>query len=230
MYKALLGKNVVRVSAVHLLLLLGVVLWAGFKGCAIRERRPLVMPVEFLVAVPAAVETAGPAPVVIPKPAPPPEPAPVPRPVAEPPRPRPRPPVERSTTRITRTPDSRPAAPVTPTLSEEEIRRLLAEGARPSDRTVDPGVDARMRELIRRTLYNAWTQPSREDAGNAEVVIEIRLASNGAISGHSVARSSGNAMLDQSVVRAVQSVSRIDGLVSDFAARNPSIRIAFRVE
>lgn len=229
MYKALLGKNIIKVSAAHLLLLLAVVLWAGFKGCSMRQRKLLIMPVEFTVAVPAAIEAVAPAPA--PEPVrPPPAPAPAP-PVAEPPRaPRPRPQVERSTTRVTRAPDSRPATPATPALSEEEIRRLLAEGARPSDRTVDPGVDARMRELIRRTLYEAWTQPSREDAGNAEVVIEIRLAPSGVISGHSIARSSGNHMLDQSVVRAVGSVSRIDGLVADFAARNPSIRIAFRVE
>lgn len=225
-------RTVFCVSAVHMAVILVLIFWAGWKGCAERHK-PLIIPVEFTVAVAPEYaeeqitlqEPVAPVPkqINIPEEAvePPPKPKPKPKPVKRA--------IERSTARVTRRDDSAAVKPA-PALSEEEIKKLLLEGAKPADHTSDPGEDARMAAIIHRRLYAAWLQPSREDAGNAVAVVEIRLAGSGRIVGAEIIRSSGNAILDQSVRQAVQSVPRIDGLSNDFVLRNPVIKVSFKVE
>jgi len=115
-------------------------------------------------------------------------------------------------------------------MTEEEIRKLLAEGAKLSDHTSIPDEDSRCFEIVRRTLYGAWSQPGRAEAGNAQAEITLRLGPGGKILGSEIARPSGNRVLDRSVLDALNAVERISGLTAGFMERHKVITISFRVE
>lgn len=193
-------------------------LLGALSGCRMLFRRPRperLVPVEFTVAAPAE-------PVA--------EAAPLPAEEAPPPAPEPR--VRRdikvSRERVRR---ALPAPPSTERrLSSEEIRRLLAVGAKPADETSVPDEERRCLDLIRRAFYTAWVQPSAEEAGGAEAEVAVRLGPGGTISGASLVRPSGRAVLDDSVMKGVRSVTRIEGLTAGFLTRYPEVVISFRVE
>ena len=206
-----------RVTAVHVGVLLVWVLVSGVRWL-FKRREPIVVPIEF------TVETSAPEPEPIAwpdEPSPEPEPKPVPDHKPE------KKPVERSTRRITRTENTPPKKN---RLTEEEIRKLLAKGARPSDHTSIPDEDARCFEIVRRTLYETWAQPAAADVGGTTVEAVIRLAGDGRIVGRDLKRASGDAALDRSVMDALQIVQRIEGLTPGFVERHPTVSVLFRVE
>ncbi len=117
------------------------------------------------------------------------------------------------------------------TLTKEEILRLLAQGAKPSDRTTIPGEEDRCLMVIHNTLYEAWVQPSREEVGDLVVGIEIKFLMDGSIVGRKMVSSSGNDLLDSSAMQAVNIVKRIPGLSEDFLKRHGFvITVSFKVE
>ncbi len=126
-------------------------------------------------------------------------------------------------------PNSNPPNASMKRLSQEEIARLLALGATPGNRNLTPEGEAFDFEVIRRRLYKAWAQPgSASSKLSAEV--EIRLNSAGNIISRRMLRSSGNAVMDESVMEAVNSVLRIDGLTPGFIDRkNGRVTIVFEV-
>ncbi len=201
----------------------------------------LIIPVEFMVDVrpletavaiaepvpePVAVPEPPAVPVPEPVPDPIPDPAPVPVTEPEPPRPR-RPPIEPSRQRVIRVTGAE--APPTPTLSPAEIERLLAEGARPSDRTVVPGEDQRMMARIRDLLHAAWVEPSAAEAGGREAVLTLTLDASGRIVSGGVTKASGSEPLDASVRDVLARVREIPGVSADFVRRYPQIHVAFQV-
>lgn len=115
-------------------------------------------------------------------------------------------------------------------LTPEEIRDLLMRGAKPGDTTQIPDRDDIGYGLIRQTLYNAWIQPSREEAGGRDVGAEIRLRRDGTIISFRLIRPSGNAAMDSSVMRALQAVPRISGLSPGFLAGHDVVTIAFKLQ
>ncbi len=211
-----------------LLALLLVSAFAG-RGCG---KRIEITEIEFLVEVPAA-EAAAPDTLAGPVPPPPdpeerPDPDPVPDPEEPPPpAPRQREPIRVSRNRVRREVEPEPSRP---TLSEEELKRLLREGATPADRTVDPGEDARCLARLREALYGAWAQPSAGDVGPRPVVMEISLGAGGTIVDRRLRESSGSPAMDDSVLRAVASVSRVPGLTPGFISRHTRLSIEFRVQ
>jgi TonB family protein len=218
------------VSATHAAIVALAVVFPGCQSLFLKKAET-VIPVEFLVEVPPepahSVSVQAGSATVPPEPtpvnmavdrAPPPKPAPTPAPAK----------VQRSPKRITRNPDA-PSRP--PPLSEEEIRRLLAEGARPSDRTViPPSEDARCMAIIRDQLYAAWIQPSREEAGDAVAEVAIRLTSDGGILERRMLKGSGNASLDASVMKAIERVGRFPGLPASFVEKHQVVTIAFKLQ
>lgn len=214
-------RNVKVVAALHVAMVL--LLGAGSWIAALASRPPeAIMPIEFVVAVPPAAPKSAPAPAPDPAPAPEPEPEPEPdtRPVA-------RREIKVSRKRVTRTP-RRAAAPTT--LSAEEIRRLLDDGATPSDHTNVPDADARSLESIRRRLYGVWEQPSAAEAGAAVAEGRLRFHPDGSVISAELSKPSGNEVLDASVRHALRSVSRIEGLSASFLKRHPVVTVSFRVE
>jgi TonB family protein len=138
-------------------------------------------------------------------------------------------PITTSKKLVTRTPD-RPTAKKTKTLSDEEIRKLLERGVPVGDHTVLPDEDTLSLESIRRAFYEAWDQPSREESAGKIVRAEITLAADGRITGRRILEKSGIPAMDDSVMRALDMVTRVNGLTADFHRRFPSVTIAFEVE
>jgi TonB family protein len=118
-------------------------------------------------------------------------------------------------------------------LSAEEIRRLLAAGARISDRTSIPMGDlweAGYYNHVHEMMYRVWNQPASLSAGaglSAEVL--IRVQHDGAIVSRKIARSSGNSLMDESVMKALQSVPWLKSLPTQFEDESKEIRILFEL-
>ena len=236
-----------------------------FKGC---EHSPdaLILPVELqleaavigprterLPGRPSPTPPQPPPPEPEP-PAPVPEPPPPPAPVPEPPQPAPprpevapqpvappkptRAPIERSTTKITRSatpptpsqPRQRPPRPLT----AGELRGLLGGGSSGGPGT--PGAtrntiteDEATLARIQRLLHAAWIQPGTGAFKGMETRVVFRLLPDGRITGEQVDSSSGSSEVDASTLTAVRGVGRLDGLPADFALRFPSITVVFEV-
>jgi TonB family protein len=124
----------------------------------------------------------------------------------------------------------RDQGPRRPTLSPEEIRGLLEMGARPGDHTSIPGEEQMCLELIRRRLYDAWTQPSSAEAAGATAEVRLRLLPGGVLGERAMVRGSGNPAVDASVMEAVNAVRSVQGLTTEFLRRHETVVIAFRVE
>jgi len=93
----------------------------------------------------------------------------------------------------------RPGSP-TQTLSPEEIRRLLALGAKVGDHTSIPADDMdRCKIVIRNAFFDAWDPPSRAEVGNAKTVVRVWFREGGWIVRWKVEQESGIPMLDHSV-------------------------------
>jgi len=226
------------VAIVHAVLLLLIFSRSGIVR--LLESEPeLVIPVEFVVDVSPAMPDVGdvlpdipepePIPETIPEP-PAPIPEPDPAPNTEPPKPKPpkRKKIKVSNKRITRSSNSN--RPKQTRLSAAEIKKLLAQGARPGDYTSVPDENARCLAMIKKTLDAVWDQPSAEAAGDSVAVLQIKLSGNGRVSGGKLTRKSGNAALDNSVLRIAGNVRRIPGLTPNFIRRHPSVTISFTVD
>ena len=216
----------VIVAAAHLVLVLGI---CSFSGCSLFEPEPEVtVPVEFIVEVPAAGQQEE-----IPSRELPAEPV-KPTEHVDPPEPKPKlkrtSEIEVSRERIKRNGDDQ--KPPTVKLTPEEIRRRLALGAKEGDRTtVIPEEETRCLMVIRETLYAAWRQPSTAEAGSTVVRAEISFNGDGRIVGRRLAGASGNSVMDTSVMQAIRSVQRINGLTARFLERHQfKITVAFKVE
>jgi TonB family protein len=118
-------------------------------------------------------------------------------------------------------------------LSADEIRRLLAAGARISDHTSIPMGDlweAGYYNHVHEMMYRVWNQPTSLSASigmNAEVL--IRVQRDGTITSREMIRSSGNAIMDESVMKAVQSVSKLKPLPVQCPGSSKDIRILFEL-
>jgi len=160
-------------------------------------------------------------------------PAPEP-PAPEPPKDIPEPPktpkkeIKKSEKKIKRT----EATPPKPKLTEAEIRKQLSEGAamsKPQGQVSDFPF-AWYLSLVRERMYQAWAQPS-ELAGSAglRAEVEIRVERSGTITRRRMVRPSGNTVMDQSVMRAVESVSTLKELPPGYGGAYKDITIEFEL-
>ncbi len=208
----------------------GVVLLLLFHSGIVRlfEPKPeVVVPVEFVVdTTPLMPDVSE----VLPDMSEPEtEPEPEPQTIPEPePKPRPRKKIEVSRKKITRS--NAPKPKKQKQLSEEEIRKLLAAGAKPSDHTSVPDEDARCFSIIKDALHAAWEQPSAEAAGDAVAVLRITLGRDGTVKRSDLHKSSGNPALDSSVKAVGINIHRIHGLTGDFIRRHSSVTVSFTVD
>jgi outer membrane biosynthesis protein TonB len=211
-------RNLRIVALIHVAVVI-VLCFTAFRRCVVRREPERTVPVEFLVEVPPAPEAEA-APVAEPPPTPPPERAPAPRERKK---------IEISRKRVTRTTGrSTPAKP----LSEEEIRKLLAQGARPADRTVVPPDEAsRSLALIRQAFEAAWHPPGAEGIDVSEVSVRIRFTADGTVVQRDLVAPSGNEVLDASVRQALAAIRQVKGLSTAFLEdRGHVVTIAFEVK
>ena len=208
---------------------------------------------EFVVEPPGDPEAADPPP---PEPEPEPEPDPEPDdiPVPDPPKPeppRPEPPkpeppkkkpieVSRKVVTFDKPAPPQPAPPPKvetrkigtkgSSLSEEEYRRMLDLGATVSDHTSIPADEAsRCAALVRDQLYRAWKRPDSSAITGTPPTIAISLSDAGTVLGVELRRSSGNAALDESAVRAARAAGTFRNLTPRFIRANKPLVIQFQL-
>lgn len=192
-----------------------------------KQRKEIVTFVDFTVALPEQPPTVTPV-----KDIRPPEP---PKPKVEPPKRdvpetvKPKPKIERSTNRVVRTAPK----PATPPLSQEEIKKLLAAGARISDRTSIPAdLESGMwyYATVRQIMYDAWPQPGASVPAGTTARVEIRVMRDGTVVRRTLAGPSGNNVMDQSVMRAVEAVPKLPPLPAAWNGPWRDISIEFVLE
>lgn len=232
----------------HVAVIALVIFYANSKGC-LHTKKPLEV-VDFTIAVDPYEEPDQPDPPKEPeevKPAPKPEPEEIP--VVKPkPKPKPKKPepkkVEKKKPekpkivkgkRVTRkqTLVKTTVKPKGPTMSEAEIRKFL-KGRTPvtiGERTSLPANERSWNaSIIKKTLYSAWRQPSRETAGRCVAMVTISLGRGGTLSNPRITSSSGSATFDQSALAAVRAVTRIPELSEAFIRETPEIIVEFKID
>ena len=189
-----------------------------------------MIPVDIMFAAPAEAVSAPPDPVALPPPPPPspPEEFKIPDPKPDPKPKRERKPIKVSDKVVNKR--IAPERPRKPPPSEEDIKKLMGVDDRPRTPQVSPTDDQWCLALIQRCLYDAWSQPSATEAGRAEVEVTIGLGPDGTITSRRLAKSSGNGAMDQSVMAAVNAVSKIPGLSPAFIRRRSTVTIVFRIK
>lgn len=225
-----LFRRSLKISTIfHVLIVLLLILIPSLVNRRIqKQRREIVTYVDFTVALPEPPsiqpvrEIKPPEP---PKPKPePPKPSPVPEQTVKP-----KPTVQRSTNRVVRAPPK----PAQPPLTAEEIRKLLAAGARISDRTsipTDVPAGAWYYSVVRDKLYDAWVQPGGAVRPGTSVEVEIRVLRDGTIASYRMLRPSGNTVMDESVRRALETVKRLPPLPSEWGGPHRDISVEFVLE
>ena len=113
-------------------------------------------------------------------------------------------------------------------LSEADMRRLLNGDSRFGDGS-PISQEFVVLDMVRQAMYRAWDQPT--DIGIAGLVtkVELTFSSDGAIIGSRLMNGSGNAVMDASVMRAVQSVRRVSGLPPSYLASHRRIPVSFEL-
>lgn len=155
-------------------------------------------------------------------------------PAPEPPKPVskdiPEPKIKKSTKKIKR---PEPPKPKAPALSQEEIKKLLAAGAKISDRTSIPADEfpfAWYFALVRQTMYDAWNQPSTLSASaGLTTEVTLRVLRDGTITQRKMTRASGNKLMDDSVMKAVEAVPKLRPLPPGFGGSSKDIVIEFEL-
>lgn len=114
------------------------------------------------------------------------------------------------------------------TLSDADLRRLLN-----SDTKFGEGNPA-TREMvymdaIKQAMYRAWDQPTSLGIAGLVARVEFTFNNNGSIAGCRLSASSGNATMDESVMRAARSVRRISDVPTEFFASHHRITVAFEL-
>jgi len=204
----------IGVVVAHVVVVLVVVVWPTWRKPP--KQVPVPMEFEFAVVQPEPSRAA-----IVPKiqqPEAPPEPRPVKR----------RRPVIETGRRMQRPSDAAPPKAVKPP-SESQIRKMLALKADTPRRAPSSKDDRAFVALVRDTMYRAWVQPSSGAPDGLVVRVTIRLSGTDSVVAATIARSSGNATMDESVETALRAVKRIPGLSADFARRNPSLTIDFEL-
>lgn len=224
------------VAIVHVVLFVACLV---VPGCMrfFQKKELTTIPVDFMVDTrPPAPDS--PAPIVPDNPEPPPpvpDPEPEPDPIVpkpepvKPPEP-PKPPRKRP--EIIKGPRMvrKQTQPPKPRLTQQEIDRLLAAGAKPSETTSVPSEAARGEALIHDQFHEAWKQPSYEAAGGRDAFLIVVFTPNGTVKSFRLKKKSGSDLLDRSVLDAARSVPRVFGLTAAFIAQDPEVTIRFHVK
>lgn len=90
--------------------------------------------------------------------------------------------------------------------------------------------DALSKGLIYQAFHDAWDQPGYADVGGSVVTVSVQLLGNGIVTRPVLVKSSGNEVMDASVMQAVRSVGRINGLSAEFVRKHSDIEFRFKVE
>lgn len=114
-------------------------------------------------------------------------------------------------------------------MSAKEVKDRLLAGFKPGDHTTEVDDDTLYRQLIRNQLYKAWAQPSSIDVAGLKAKVELELGAGGRVLSSRIAVPSGNAVMDDSVQRALSSVTRFPSLPDTFIDKCRRITVTFEL-
>lgn len=225
-------------TVVHLTVLVLLALWPLINRLLHPPKPPELITFIDLVAG----NPAPPAPVVKeekppdPKPEPtPPKPEPEPEKPIPDPAPRPdKPKIKVNTNRIVRKADVVTPKPKAPTLTKAQIERMLNENVRFTSTGGrsggDPSALASYYSQVREAMYGAWRQPSGVGASGIRTQVRIKIMRSGVVMSRVKVTGSGHAVMDASVMSAVQSVSRLRPFPPDLTDDFLEVTIEFVLE
>jgi colicin import membrane protein len=132
-------------------------------------------------------------------------------------------------------------APTGKKMSESEIKRLLASGITGTGggggsfglggTGTGPATDMDLYYgYVFKILYEAWIQPSDLAGSQISSSVRIRVKKDGTILARDMIRPSGNAVMDQSVMKAVNKFNRLKPLPASFNGSSKDITIDFQLE
>ncbi len=226
-----------RIAGVHLALVMALFVSSWFRGCRKSSQEDVIY-VDLVASLPAApVETLtidrDPEPIQEQEPPPPVEERPPPPPPVEerapPPeetRPR-REPIVVSRERVRRGTDEPQQ-----TLSAEEIRREMERATRNiRSEVTSVAIPRSYHDHVGQVMHSAWRQPRGLSLpADAMTTVVIRVNRDGTIVSRRQTRSSGNSVMDSSVMAAVESVARLQPLPSSFSGNHADITINFGLD
>lgn len=225
-------------AATHAALLVAIIASSMLRGCFFSQRpRELVTFIALQDPAPPMADLQMPPLPDPPKPEDPkpPEPEPpkdIPEPPKDPPKPKP-PKIEVSKVKV-RKPVQPPPTPKAKPPTAEELRKMLASG-KPLG---PPGPVGPVSDfpfdwyfaLVRKAMYDAWEQPGGLSASSGlKVIVEVRVARDGTVLKRDVIRTSGHALMDESVNRALQAVRQLPALPAEYRGSTRDIQIAFEL-
>ena len=117
-------------------------------------------------------------------------------------------------------------------LSADEIKKALGKIVPLPSRNADSSeiAFARYLSLIRTIMYKSWEQPGALSGKKGLVTtVLIRVHRNGEIVQQKIIQSSGNVLMDTSVIEAVESVKRLPELPRGFGDKYKDITIDFEL-
>ncbi len=103
------------------------------------------------------------------------------------------------------------------TLSDAEIKKLLAAGYKPgATEQLAANEESMCLGFLKRSIDEKWAQLSPQIGRAGTVHISIRFDRSGCIAASSIAKSCGDVTSDAAALRVVQSLGRVRGLTSAF--------------
>ena len=121
-----------------------------------------------------------------------------------------------------------------PQISEADFRRLVKEGIKEGDFNSLPGggepsLFAPYYLYLRSTLYASWQQPDELAGAGLVAQVRIRVARDGTVLSRALARGSGHGVMDDSVMKAVNRVSKLRPLPAGYTGAYKDITVDFEL-
>ncbi len=230
-------RNTIISAALHIGVVVALLLFS--TGSCLRPRKPreIKMMATLVGAVPPQPE---PPKDDVPEPKPDkPQPAPpkdaVPEPKPEQPKPKPKPEQPKPKPKPEQPkPKPKPEQPKPKPLTERQLKDILSRSIKPSDLArslpADSGRFDWYYDSLREIMYGAWLPPrSLSNRSGLVTVVIIRVFRDGSLGRREMRKSSGNPLMDKSVMEAVESVSRVDPLPTGLGAAYEDITVDFEL-
>ncbi len=122
--------------------------------------------------------------------------------------------------------------PKKPQLSPEEIKKLLNAGLKPGKTRPRQADDlpSWYYALVRQAMYDVWQQPGGLSASAGLVTtVSIRVNREGRVLRRKMVKSSGHAIMDESVMTAANTVSQLKALPASFNGKYKDIVVYFEL-
>lgn len=141
--------------------------------------------------------------------------------------------IKKSVKKIKRSDKPKPRPQPEKRLTPEQIRKMLAAGMKPGDTTRPRANDFPFDwylAMVRQKMYAVWVQPSDlSSSAGLMTVVSIRVHRDGSVTRRKMVESSGNTVMDASVMKAVNAVASLERLPPKFNGTHKDIAVEFEL-